>query len=130
VEHFQEYQTLWNGDNGYLFFYRCEIPYDVPSNEAWSSGKARGWAGYKVADSVKKHSATALGVYSYFRDAPIVMDNSIEASKSPGVQFKNIVSFWLTGKEGSSVEHVINGVGSVSNKTAREVRVTEYPPKS
>ena len=129
VEHFQEYQTLWNGENGRLIFYQCELPYDIPSQEAWSPKGARGWAAYKVNDPVKKHSATAMGIYSYFREAAATLDNAIEAPKSPGATFKNVMNFWLTGQEGSSVEHVINGVGEASNKTHREVRVPDYPPK-
>ena len=82
-----------------------------------------------VNDSVISHSATAMGIYSYFRDADATMDNDIEAPKAPGVTFKNVMNFWLTGREGSSVEHVINGVGEASNKAHREVRVPDYPPK-
>lgn len=31
VEHFQEYQTIWEGEDGKVVFYQCEIPYDVPN---------------------------------------------------------------------------------------------------
>ena len=129
VEHFQEYQTLWNGENGRLIFYQSELPYDIPSTEAWSPKGARGWAAYKVNDSVKTHSATAMGIYSFFREAAATLDNAIEAPKTAGVTFKNVMNFWLTGQDGSSVEHVINGVGEASNKAHREVRVFDYPPK-
>jgi hypothetical protein len=30
TEHFQEYQTLWNGNNGRVYFYQSEMPYDPP----------------------------------------------------------------------------------------------------
>lgn len=129
VEHFQEYQTLWNGENGRLFFYQCELPYDVPSTAAWTHGGVKGWAGYKVADTVKRHGALALGIYSFFRDAPVIMDNLVEAPNTPGVHFQNIMTFWLKGQDGSVVEHVINGVGEASNKAHHEVRVALYPPK-
>jgi len=130
VEHFQEYQTLWNGENGQLYFYQCELPYDIPSDAAWTSGHSKGWAGYKVADNVKKHSAAAMGIYSYFRDAPARLENAIEAPDAPGVTFKNVMNFWLSGKDGSAVEHVINGVGEASTRSNREVRVPSYPVKN
>jgi hypothetical protein len=127
VEHFQEYQTLWNGENGNVYFYQCEIPYDVPSTAAWSHDNIKGWAAYKVAPSVKKHSAIAMGIYSFFRDSPVVMHTSIEAPNTPSVRFKNIMNFWLKGADGSSVEHVINDTGEPSNEARREVRVANYP---
>ena len=34
-EHFQEYQTLWNGNNGRVYFYQSEMPYDPPTADAW-----------------------------------------------------------------------------------------------
>lgn len=37
VEHFQEYQTIWEGENGKVIFYQCEIPYDVPNQQEWIS---------------------------------------------------------------------------------------------
>ena len=30
VEHYQEYQVLWNGERGRVYFYQSEIPYDPP----------------------------------------------------------------------------------------------------
>ena len=37
VEHFQKYQTIWNGNNGRLYFYQSEMPYDVPKQKAYMS---------------------------------------------------------------------------------------------
>lgn len=106
MEHFQEYQTLWNGENGKVYFYQSEIPYDGPSTEAWSHNGVNGWAAYKVADNVKKHEAIGLGIYSFFRDAPVVMDNAAEAPKGTGIKFTNIMTFWLTGNEASAMNSI------------------------
>ena len=35
VEHFQQYQTLWNGNGGAVYFYQSEMPYDPPNQAAW-----------------------------------------------------------------------------------------------
>ena len=37
VEHFEQYQTVWNGDHGKVYMYQSEIPYDVPTQEVWMS---------------------------------------------------------------------------------------------
>ena len=128
VEHFQEYQTIWNGEDGRLVFYQCEIPYDVPSNEAWSHGTNKGWAAYKVGDAVTRHEASGMGIYSYFRDAVVSLDQAVEIPEVAGMRFKHVMNFWLTGKEGSSVDHVINKAGIASTKANPEVRLESYAP--
>ena len=35
VEHHENYQTLWNGNGGRVYFYQSELPYDPPSQSAW-----------------------------------------------------------------------------------------------
>ena len=34
VEHHEQYETLWNGNWGRLYFYQSELPYDPPSQDA------------------------------------------------------------------------------------------------
>ena len=65
-EHFQKHQTVWNGENGATYFYQSEIPYDPVTQESWMDGDQKGYASYKVADSVKNHRAIGLGIYSFF----------------------------------------------------------------
>ena len=66
VEHYQKYQVLWNGENGKTIFFQNEMPYDVPSQAAWTSGNGNGWAAYKVGASVKTHEGWGLGSYCFF----------------------------------------------------------------
>ncbi len=116
VEHFHEYQTLWNGENGRTYFYQSEAPYDAVQ-EDWMShdGAVEGYASYKVADGVKKHSAYGIGVYGYANGC--VMSNGIEASTSEDVYFEHIFTVMLSGRKQSSVTNVINDVGGeVSNE--------------
>ena len=77
-EHFQEYQTLWNGNNGRVYFYQSEMPYDPPTVDAWKHDGIYGYASYKVADHVKSHEAWGIGIYNVFYDAPVIVDNAIE----------------------------------------------------
>jgi hypothetical protein len=119
-EHFQEYQTLWNGENGRVYFYQSEMPYDPPSVEAWKHGTTNGYASYKVADPVKKHYAVGLGIYNVFYDAPILVDQAIEAPEELENSFYHKVIFWLNGNKQSEVRSIINGKGSAVNSTNRK----------
>jgi hypothetical protein len=66
VEHFQQYEVLWNGENGKTYFLQNELPYDAPNQAAWMNGASNGWASYKVADSVVSHQAYGMGLYAVF----------------------------------------------------------------
>jgi len=121
-EHFQEYQTVWNGSNGKTFFYQSELPYDPPSTEAWSHGSTKGYASYKVSDSVSSHEAWGLGVYAYLRDAAVITDNAIEVPASLEKNIHHTVIFWLNGNEDSRINSTINGKGkAVSKDNKKEV---------
>lgn len=127
-EHHNEYQTLWNGNNGRTYFYQSEIPYDVPSQAAWmsSGGTVNGYASYKVADSVTNHEAWGLGVYSFFRDAAVKLNSSIEVPEVPGVKIHHATSIWLAGTPGSEITHVVNNTGGrvYANDPAEAMRQT------
>jgi hypothetical protein len=117
-EHHEEFQTLWNGNGGRVYFYQSEIPYDVPNQASWMSRSAlrdgsrtNGFASYKVADTVTSHEAWGLGVYCYFRDAAVKLNSAIEAPAVPGVKFHNMTTIWLNGKAGSELTHIINDRG-------------------
>jgi hypothetical protein len=110
-EHHEEYQTLWNGNNGRVYMYQSEIPYDVPNQESWMSGKTNGFASYKVAGNVTSHEAWGLGVYCYFRDAAVKANSGFEAPVAPGVKLHNLTSIWLDGKTGSEITHIVNDIG-------------------
>jgi hypothetical protein len=56
-EHHKEYQTLWNSNGGRVYMYQSEMPYDVPGQSSWMSGKTNGFASYKVASTVTSHKA-------------------------------------------------------------------------
>jgi hypothetical protein len=120
-EHFQEYQTLWNGNNGRVYFYQSEMPYDPPSVDAWKHDGIYGYASYKVADHVKTHEAWGIGIYNVFYDAPVIVDNAIETPLHLEDKIHNKIIFWLNGNKESVVKSIINGKGgsvNVSNRKA------------
>ena len=126
VEHFEQYQTIWNGNGGQVFFYQSEIPYDIPSQVAWGgpADNVKGYASYKVSGSVETHSAQGLGVYCYFKDAVVQMDSAIEApTEKQGVTLQHMVTFWLDGKTGSSINHVVNDEGATVTQDSRKAQI-------
>lgn len=128
VEHFQEYQTVWEGENGKIIFYQCEIPYDVPDQESWKShnGQVNGFASIKIADGVKKHESWGIGIYLYNRDAEVELHSAMEAPEDgEDIRVHNICTVMITGNPGMS--HIINEDGdAVWNGGARAV-LTEWP---
>lgn len=121
VEHTQEYQTIWNGNGGRVFFYQSEMPYDPPSQDAWKHGDVNGYASYKVADTVTTHEAWGLGVYCVFHAAPVVSENAIETPTTPGVKMRHMVTIRLSGQPNSGINHVINGRGSAVITTRKAI---------
>ena len=56
VEHCQQYQTLWNGNGGRVYFYQSEMPYDVPDQAAWDHD---GLTGLRVIQSCRRSENTS-----------------------------------------------------------------------
>ena len=112
VEHYERYQTIWNGENGKVVMYQCEVPYNVPEQEAWDShnGTVEGHASYKVGDNVKKHYALGLGVYwvHYTHD---FLDHAFEVPVNDGVIMEHLVTTTFSGNETGGIRHVINDYG-------------------
>ncbi len=111
VEHYQQYQVVWNGERGRTYFFQNEIPYDPPGQDAFMAGSTRGWAAYKVAAGVRQHEAWGLGSYVYFpRHPEMVLDHAFEVPVTPGVRLHKVVTFSLGGGKGT-IEHVVNDAG-------------------
>ncbi len=119
-EHHQEYQTLWIGERGRVYFYQSEMPYDPPSVESWKHGPVGGYASYKVADHVKSHQAFGVGIYCVFYNAPVVVHNAIETPVALEDSIHHKFTFWLNGNQESSIMSIINGKGESVHKGNRK----------
>lgn len=118
-EHHEQYQTLWNGNWGRLYFYQSELPYDPPSQDAWSEAPGvPGYASYKVADQVTSHQAYGLGIYAVFIDCyNISCFNAIETpTNAPQVNVHDMINVYIAGDTSgsgtSALYHIINGAGA------------------
>ncbi|MGL1933675.1 MAG: coagulation factor 5/8 type domain-containing protein [Fibrobacterales bacterium] len=112
-EHFQEYQTLWNGNRGQTYFYQSEIPYDPPSQESWMNGAVPGYPAYKVGDGVTEHEAYGLGMYSFFYNE-VRMANAVETPEVSGMHIEDIVTVTFSDA-GGGMENVVNNQGGPTN---------------
>ncbi|MBG6180468.1 glycosyl hydrolase family 28-related protein [Arthrobacter sp. CAN_A1] len=114
VEHYQEYNVIWNGENGRTVFFQNELPYDPPNQEAWQHDGVLGWAGYKVADDVRKHTLWGGGSYVFTNvDPTIHATRGFEVPDTAGVQLNHILTVNLGA---GTIDHVVNNTGApVSN---------------
>ncbi|GAA0937302.1 MULTISPECIES: coagulation factor 5/8 type domain-containing protein [Streptomyces violaceusniger group] len=126
VEHYQKHQTTWNGEGGRTYFYQNEMPYDPPDQGAWMNGSTKGYAAYKVADSVNRHEAWGLGSYCFFNtNKSVAAEHAFEVPQRPDVKFHDMVTVSLGGT--GTINHVINGTGGPSDANSNVANVTEYP---
>ena len=130
VEHFQEFNTVWSGENGTTVLYQNELPYDPPSQAAWTQPDGTlGWAGYKVADDVTTHRLFGGGVYGYQRNAEpgITTERGFEVPATPGVRLHHVMTVHLDGV--GVIEHVVNDVGGRADSTnqGQPRYVVDYP---
>jgi hypothetical protein len=129
VEHFQQYNTVWNGDDGTTILYQNELPYDPPTQADWMNGGVEGFAGYKVGDHVRRHSLYGAGVYVFNQNNPdIHTENGFEVPESPNVKLHHIMTVNLSA---GTIDHVVNGVGDPADTTkiGAPVYVTDYPAR-
>jgi len=121
VEHFQKYQTMWNGEGGALYFYQSEMPYDPPDQASWSHGGVNGYASYKVASTVATHDAQGLGIYCVF-DTALVSYDAVETPTPAGVKVQHVVLARFGGASGSGINTIINGTGGGVNDSTMSAR--------
>jgi hypothetical protein len=82
VEHFQQYETIWNGQGGTDIFFQNENPYEVPSQAAWmSSATLDGYPAFYLPSSVTAATGYGMASYSYFDQG--VSINGAGAAVSP-----------------------------------------------
>jgi hypothetical protein len=127
VEHHQQFQVLWNGEDGRTYFYQSEIPYDPPNQPSYTSAKGvNGWASYKVSDKVKRHEAWGLGIYSVFYKPNVILSRAIEVPQTPGVRFHHMITVAL-GNLGE-ISNVIDDAGGPTRIHPRATpKVAEFP---
>ena len=127
VEHFQQYNTIWNGNKGTTILYQNELPYDPPTEANWMNGSVEGYAGYKVGAKVKTHTLYGAGVYVFNQNNPSIhTENGFEVPETPGVKLHHIMTVNLSA---GIIDHVVNGVGDPADTTVigQPRFINDYP---
>lgn len=128
VEHFQTYNTIWNGENGRVILYQNELPYDPPTQADWTQPDGTlGYPGYKVGDDVKTHRLEGAGVYVFNQNNPSILTaNGFEAPETSGVQLHHIMTVNLAA---GTIQNVVNGIGGQvdNSNTGTPSYIVDYP---
>jgi hypothetical protein len=126
VEHNQQHNTIWNGNNGQMYFYQNELPYDVATQADFKDGTKNGWSALEVAPGVTKFAGYSIGIYSYFNRTYVEEANAIECPKLPGIEIHHVVTFSL-GSDQGQITHVVNDTGATAKWTATPmIRFGDY----
>eukprot|EP01084_Bolivina_argentea_P108440 193804_1 len=105
----------WNGNNGSVYFYQSELPYDVSE----LNYGIYGYCSFRIGDNVINFNGFGMGVYSYFRDHIVWIQNGILTPNNQNIKLENSLAIFLNGYGG--IRHVINNQGeevNVNNQAA------------
>ncbi|RZS91189.1 hypothetical protein EV189_0423 [Motilibacter rhizosphaerae] len=135
VEHFQQYNVIWNGNGGTVVFFQNELPYDAPSQAAWAHRGSLGYAAFKVTDSVKTFQGYGMGSYIFTnKTSGLHASRSFEAPVKPGVQIHGLTTIALNAKANGfdfgTIDHVINSTGGAAASAVNPdvpVQVVTFP---
>ena len=133
VEHYQKYEAIWNGDGGTVVFFQNEMPYDPPSQAAWSEAPGvDGYPALKVTAHARGFRGFGMGSYSFFNQGvDIFAANAFEVPTTlPAGSLHDLLTIFLdpsTGKGG--IRNVVNDTGGSSTIANPDVPVTvvSYP---
>ncbi len=132
VEHYQKYETTWNGNDGRDIFFQNEMPYDPPSQEAWMEAPGvDGWAAFKLGDTVTSFSGYGMGSYSFFNQGVNIYAAhafEVPTTLKPG-SLNNLLTIFLSTAGFGGILNVVNDTGGPSTIANPDVPVTvvSYP---
>ena len=127
VEHYQQYNVIWNGERGRTVFFQNELPYDPPNQAACQHDGVLGWAAYKVADRVRTHELWGGGAYVFSNvDPTIHASRGFEVPVRPGVRLHHVLTVNLGA---GTIDHVVNDTGAPvdNSNTGTPSYVVDYP---
>ncbi len=132
VEHYQQYDVIWNGNGGTDIFFQNEMPYDPPSQAAWMEAPGiDGWAAFKVANHVTSFKGYGMGSYSFFdKGVNIFAANAFEVpSTLPPKSLNDLLTIFLSTSGSGGILNVVNGIGGSSTIANPDTPVTvvSYP---
>jgi hypothetical protein len=132
VEHYQKFETIWNGNHGTDVFFQNEMPYDPPSQAAWMEASGvDGYPAFKIGDSVSSFNGYGMGSYSFFNQGvDIFAAHAFEVPETlPPGSLHNLLTIFLSTAGAGGILNVVNDTGGPSTIANPDtpVTVTNYP---
>jgi hypothetical protein len=132
VEHYQQYEVIWNGNGGTDIFFQNEMPYDPPTQAAWMEAPGvDGWAAFKVADTVTSFKGFGMGSYSFLNQGVnIYAANAFEVPGTlPPSSMNDLLTIFLSTGGFGGILNVIDNTGGSSTIANPDTPVTvvSYP---
>ncbi len=116
VEHANGHQVIWKGDHGVVYFYQCELPYCASHDFAKDE-----FRGYFVNHDVTDHTVYAPGIYSNFRNDPVVISTAIQHPIQSNIRIFNAFTVKLDNLGG--IHSIVNHEGTQAAEKGRSVRL-------
>jgi hypothetical protein len=132
VEHYQKDETIWSGQNGKIIFFQNEMPYDPPSQAAWTQRDGTlGYPAVRVTNNVKTFQAWGMGSYSFFNQGVNIYSANgfvVPTTLAAG-SVKDSLTIFLSTAGFGGIQNVINGTGGSSTIANPDtvVPVVSYP---
>jgi hypothetical protein len=127
VEHYQEYNLIWNGERGRTVLFQNELPYDPLNQAAWQHDGVLGWAAYKIADDVAAHQLWGGGAYIFTNvDPTIHAARGFEVPVTPRVRLTHLMTVNLGA---GTIDHVVNDTGAPvdNSNTGQPSYISQFP---
>jgi hypothetical protein len=127
VEHYQQYNVVWNGERGRTVFFQNELPYDSPDQASWQHDGVLGWAAYKVGDRVRTHELWGGGAYVFTNVNPTLhATRGFEVPVTAGVRLHHVLTVNLGA---GTIDHVVNDTGAPvdNSNTGQPSFIAEFP---
>ena len=132
VEHYQKDEVIWNGQNGKIIMFQNEMPYDAPSQVAWTQRDGTlGYPAIRVTNDVETFQAWGMGSYSFFNQGVNIYSANafvVPTTLAAG-SLKDLFTIFLSTAGFGGIQNVVNGVGgssTIANPDA-VVPVVSYP---
>jgi hypothetical protein len=132
VEHYQKNEVIWNGQDGKIVFFQNEMPYDPPSQAAWTQPDGTlGYPAISVTNNVETFQAWGMGSYSYFNQGVNIYSANafvVPTTLAAG-SVKDSLTIFLSTAGFGGILNVINDTGGSSTIANPDtvVPVVSYP---
>ena len=127
VEHYQQYNVIWTGERGRTVFFQNELPYDPPSQAAYSTTGCSAGPRTRWTTGCGRTSCGAAGRTSTSTSTRrIHASRGFEVPVRPGVRLHHVLTVNLGA---GTIDHVVNDTGAPvdNSNTGTPSYVVDYP---